>query len=429
MDIGGYIMISGVKVVHRKKMSISHNVIEVRHPEIIYIPLVNHLHFECESLVKVGDEVLKGSIIGQRKDNIELSIHSSVSGKVIGFEEKLYLNGEHVKCVAILNDFKEKQYEMKGVKEKITAYTKDAFVELLKNCAVTGMGGSDFPTYIKYKSDLNTIIVNAVECEPYITADHMISLLKSEEILEALDAIMEINNIDKGIIVIKEDNTSVRAKFEEFLGTYPNITLALVSNIYPMGWEKYIIKQVLNIDYEKFPGEKGIVVNNVSTIYAIYKAIKHRRPISRRIVTFSGEMLNNPQNVLVKIGTPIKDVIAEIGGYKEKENVKLIAGGPMMGFCMVTDDLVVTKNLNCILVIKEKAIYNPITCLRCGRCVAVCPAKLSPILIRDKVKDYENLKHLFPERCIECGLCSYVCPSKIDVRIAVKEAKKEIRRH
>lgn len=421
-------MLSGVKVISKKRMSISDDIIEIKNPEIVYIPLVNHSNMECECLVEVGDEVLKGDVIGKRGDGIELPIHASVSGKVIGIEEKLYLNGAKVKCVAIQNNYKEKQ-QLHGAKEKITSYSKEKFIEILKECAVTGMGGGDFPTYIKYKGELNTIIVNAVECEPYITADFMIGMLKTEEILEAIDAIMEINKIDKGIIAIKERNYSLKEKFESFLGTYPNITLAFVDDIYPMGWEKHLIKSILDIEYEKLPSEKGIVVNNISTIYAIYKALKYRKPISRRIVTFTGEMLNKPQNVLVKIGTPVRDVIKEIEGFKEGTKIKFIAGGPMMGMVLPSDDLVVTKNLNCVLVIEAKVEHDHITCIRCGRCAYVCPAQLCPVLIRDKINSYENLKYLHPEKCIECGLCSYICPSKIDVRGAIKEAKKEIRRH
>ena len=426
--IGGYDMLSGVKVISKKSMSISKNIIEIKSPEIVYIPLVNHSNMECDCLVDIGDEVLKGSIIGKRNDNIELPIHASVSGKVIGIEEKLYLNGDKVKCIAIQNNYKEKQ-ELKGAKEKITSYSKEKFIELLKDCAVTGMGGSDFPTYIKYKGELNTIIINAVECEPYITSDFMIGILKTEEILEAIDGIMEINNINKGIVAIKDGNYSLKERFETFLGTYPNISLVSVSNIYPMGWEKHLIKELLNVEYEKVPSDKGIVVNNIATIYAIYKALKYRKPISKRIITITGGMLKHPQNVLAKIGTPVKEIINEIGVYKKGTSIKFIAGGPMMGMALESDDLVVTKNLNCVLIIEGNAEYNDINCLRCGRCAYVCPAQLSPVLIRDKVNDYENLIYLRPEKCIECGLCSYICPSKIDVRGAVKDAKKEIRRH
>jgi len=421
-------MAKGIKVISNKRMSLNKELAEYKRPEIVCIPLVNHSKLDCECLVKVGDKVLKGSVIGRRNDNIELPIHSSVSGKVIGIEERQYLNGEKVKCVIIENDFREKQEKLVGAKLNIDSYSKETFIELLKNCAVTGMGGSDFPTYIKYQGKLDTIVVNAVECEPYITSDQMIVNLHADEILEAIDAIMEINDIKKGVIAIKENNLEMKAKFEQYLGTYPNISIALVRNVYPMGWEKLIIKEVLGIEYEKLPSDKGIVVNNVSTIYAIYRALRHRKPLSSRIVTITGEGISKPQNILVKIGSSMKDVIHEFGGYKKVGKIRFVAGGPMMGTCIEHDDLIVTKNLNCVLVIKDKD-EKDLPCIRCGRCIDACPAYICPVLIMNNVRDYKALKYLHPEKCIECGLCSYVCPSKIRVREAVKEAKKEIRRH
>lgn len=421
-------MTKGIKVISNKNMSLSDKLVECKRPDVVYIPLVNHLNLNCECLVEVGDKVLKGSVIGKRNDNIDLPIHSSVSGKVVGIEERLYLNGDKVKCVVIENDFLEKQADLTGAKPTITAYSKDEFIDLLKKCAVTGMGGSDFPTYIKYQCDLKTIIVNAVECEPYITADFMMVKQHADEILEAIDAIMEINGIEKGVIAIREGEAVMRSKFEQYLGTYPKISLVNVRNVYPMGWERLLIKEALGIEYDKVPGEKGIVINNVSTIYAIYKALKYRKPISRRIVTVTGDCINEPKNIMIKIGTSMKEVIAEFGGYKKEDKIRFIAGGPMMGHCLEDDDLIVTKNLNCVLVIKDTD-EDAIPCLRCGRCIAVCPAGICPVLIRDKVKDFEALKYLHPEKCIECGLCSYICPSKIRVRESVREAKKEIRRH
>ncbi|MDD2203238.1 MAG: RnfABCDGE type electron transport complex subunit C [Bacilli bacterium] len=421
-------MTKGIRVISNKNMSLSDELVECKRPEIVYIPLVNHCNFECESLVKKGDKVLKGSVIGKRNDKIDLPIHSSVSGKVLGIEEKLYLNGEKVKCVVIENDLREKQINLVGAKPTISSYSKSDFIKLLKECAVVGMGGSDFPAYIKYQGKLKTIIVNAIECEPYVTADSMIIKKYADEILETVDAIMEINNIEQGIIAIREGHSNIRKMLEQYIGTYPKITIVSLKNVYPMGWEKMLIEETLGVTYDKLPIEKGIVVNNVSTIYAIYKALKFKRPISRRIVTVTGESISEPRNILIKIGTSMKDVITEFGGYKETSKVRFIAGGPMMGTCVESDELIVTKNLNCVLVIPDKD-EDALPCIRCGQCIDVCPANICPVLIKDKVRDFNSLKYLHPEKCIECGLCSYICPSKIRIRESVREAKKEIRRH
>ncbi|MGI6329909.1 MAG: RnfABCDGE type electron transport complex subunit C [Bacilli bacterium] len=422
-------MFNGVKVDLNKNISITKDIKEYKQPKIVYIPLNSYGSDEGESLVKINDYVLKGQVIGQRSDQLKFPLHSSVSGQVVAFEDKVNSKGELVKCLVIKNDFKEKQVEIQGVREKLTSYNKEIFLKLLKECAVSGMGGADFPTYLKYKGDLNTIIVNVVEGEPYMTSDYMVGMLQTEEILEALDAIMEINQIKKGIIALNEEYLSLKERFEAFLGTYPNIMIVTVPAIYPLGWERYLVKKVLNVHYNKYPLEKGIVVNNINTIYAIYKALKNKKPISQRIITISGEMVKEPQNVLVKLGTSLKEVIEEIGGLKEDQELSFIVNGPLRGKSLKIDDLIVTKDLAGIVIQTKRRLEQETTCLRCGKCALVCPVNIVPILIKENLKSYDKLKYLFPERCLECGLCSYICPSKINIRESVRRAKKEIRRH
>lgn len=420
-------MIKGIKIKDNKK-DIDENIIIYKRPEYVYIPLVVYEKTDCECLVNIGDKVLKGSVIGRRNDQFEIPIHSTISGTVIGIEEKYYLNGMQVKCVKIENDFIEKQDNLRGAKYYITSYSKEDFISLLKNCAVIGMGGSGFPTYLKYQKELNTIIVNAVECEPFINSDYQTALMYTEDILEGIDAIMEINNLEQGIIAINENNKEIKDKFEHYLGTYPKIKISMVKDIYPMGWERMLIQNVLNITYDKLPSEAGIVVNNINTIYAIYIALKYRRPLSSRIITVTGDGIEEAKNIRVKIGSSMKDIIKQYFPYKEADKVLFVAGGPMMGNCIATDDLIVTKSLNGILITNDTD-EEVLPCIRCGRCITVCPVNINPIIIKDNVNDYNMLKDLHPEKCIECGLCSYICPSKIKIRERVRQAKKEIRRH
>ena len=307
-------------------------------------------------------------------------------------------------------------------------YTKQEFLEKIQESGILGMGGSGFPTYVKYNTDtkIQTLIVNAVECEPYITADYTITKLKSEEILETIDAIMDICKIEEAFIAIKSYNTKLKTILDRYLGTYPKIKLALVKDIYPMGWERTLIHDIKKVEYKNLPIEKGMVVNNISTIYAIYQALKYNQPLTERIITITGENIKNPKNIIAKIGTPVADLIEQVGGYQE-ENVTLIAGGPMMGNSIDTNDLVVSGNLNCVLVLKKSKIKDPIACLRCGKCIEVCPAKICPVFIKDNINNLENLKQLDTNRCIECGLCSYICPSKINVREFVRNAKKQVK--
>ncbi|MDD2378271.1 MAG: RnfABCDGE type electron transport complex subunit C, partial [Bacilli bacterium] len=321
---------SGVKLPKNKKMSITKKLYIYNKPKKVYIPLISSNDENITVLVKKDDYVFKGSVVGRRKGTYKMPIHSSVSGKVIGFEEHTYLNGEKVKCIVIENDFKEKMEHRITPRTSINKFTKEEFLDNLLNHGVIGQGGGGFPTYAKFKTDkkINTLIVNAVECEPYITADFMLFKEKCEEILEAIDAIVEINNIDEAIIATKKSNVTLNKLLENFLGTYLKIKLVNVPNLYPMGWERTLIKDVKDVTYDRLPIEKGIVVVNASTVFSIYEALKLDKPVIERVVTFTGEMLKEPQNVLVKIGTPVSEVIENIGGYKRNKEIVFVAGGP-----------------------------------------------------------------------------------------------------
>ena len=403
------------------------DIIVYNKPKIVYIPLISGNDTDITILVNKGEYVYKGSIIGKRKGDFRIPIHSSVSGTVLDFKEKLCFNGKKLKCVVIENDFKEKIENKTNVTKNINKYSKDEFIEIIKENGIVGLGGAAFPTYVKYEHNkINTLIINAVESEPYITADYALAKSKCEEILEAIDAILEINKIDEAIIAIKKENIELKQIFDNFIGTYLKIKIQLVSNYYHSGWERQLIKEILNEEYDKFPIERGILVNNISTIYAIYEALKFNKPLIERMVTFSGECLNEKKNVLVKIGTPIKEILEQL--QLDNKSI-LIAGGPMMGI-KVSNDLVLSSNINCILALTPNK-EDSSSCINCGKCVEVCPAKLSPVLIMKQVNKkthkIEQLKKMNPNSCINCGLCSYICPSKIDVRGQIINAKKTLK--
>lgn len=418
-----------VKLHKRKKMSSREQLSVYHKPAYVYIPLISQNDDNVTLLAKKGDYVYKGSIIARRKGNFRIPIHSSVSGTVTGFEEKYYVNGKLEKCIVIENDYKEKYQVNKGVKRNLTKYTKEQFLELLKECGVVGLGGSGFPTYVKYngKKKIKTLIINAIESEPYITCDSKLASDKCEEILEAIDAIMEINQIPEAMIAVKKTNLDFIHTMNNFIGTYLRIKLVLVPDSYTLGYEKGLIQYLKHINYTNYPIDAGIVVNNISTIYAIYQALKYQQPLTERIVTFTGDGLKKPQNVLVKNGVLASEVIEHIGGYKKNKKIQFIAGGPMMGKALPSSELVITPNLTCVLVLKDNLSKEVAeACIRCGKCVEYCPAHLSPILIKEYHNYPKLLKELKPERCIECGLCTYLCPSRIKVRDAVIEAKKQV---
>ena len=412
----------GTKIKGNKDISLKEDLVIYNKPKYVYIPLICANDTNVTLKVNIDDHVFKGQVIGIREGNMELPIHSSVSGRVTGIEERTIYNGSKVKTLVIRNDMKDE--EVIEEKDKINKYSKKDFITLLKDGGIRGLGGADFPTYIKYDNkNLKYLIVNAVECEPYITADYMVMKKHYEEIIECIDAIMSINKLEKAYIAIKGYNKEIIALFNTIIGTYPNIIIKTIPNLYPMGWEKNLVRYIFNKEYDRLPSEVNVVINNVSTIYAIYEMLKYHRPITERIVTISGDMVKKPINVLTKIGTDINELL-EMVDMKKRGSI-IVSGGPMMGK-LVDNDLVTSSSINSILVMK-KFEDKPTVCLRCGKCSNACPAKLSPVLIKDSINDVDTLKELEPTRCIECGLCSYICPAKINVRDYVVEAKMKVR--
>ena len=405
------------------KIKVKKEMLEFIKPQKIYIPLENKSGIKYKKLVNVGDYVFKGQVVAMN-ESIDFPIHSSVSGYVVENESNELNTGKKVECIAIENDFKEKYQEKLGSIKEISNYSKEEFIELLKTSEITGLGGSDFPTFLKYNTDskINYLLVNGVECEPYISCDKVVMSKYMEKILEAVDAILEIMKIKKAYIVVKSSNIESQKVINKYINTYPNIKLALMPDMYPAGWERNIVEVVLHKKYDKYPVEVGAIVSNISTIYAIYEMLKYNTPLTERIITITGTGIRKPSNIKVKIGTKLSEIIENIEGYKDIKKPIFIAGGPMMGSSLPSDNLIVTKDLNCVLVIDDIELTN-YPCIKCGKCTNVCPVHLLPVMIMNNIGNEKKLKELMPQRCIECGLCSYICPSKIEVREYVRIAK------
>lgn len=413
----------GVTIKMDDKIKVKKEMLEFIKPQKIYIPLENKSGIKYKKLVNVGDYVFKGQVVAMN-ESIDFPIHSSVSGYVVENESNELNTGKKVECIAIENDFKEKYKDKLGSIKEISNYSKEEFIELLKTSEITGLGGSDFPTFLKYNTDskINYLLVNGVECEPYISCDKVVMSKYMEKILEAVDAILEIMKIKKAYIVVKSSNIESQKIINKYINTYPNIKLALMPDMYPAGWERNIVEVVLHKKYDKYPVEVGAIVSNVSTIYAIYEMLKYNTPLTERIITITGTGIRKPSNIKVKIGTKLSEIIENIEGYKDIKKPIFIAGGPMMGSSLPDDNLIVTKDLNCVLVIDDIELTN-YPCIKCGKCTNVCPVHLLPVMIMNNIGNEKKLKELMPQKCIECGLCSYICPSKIEVREYVRIAK------
>lgn len=399
----------GVKLPKHKKMSLK-EVKTYLDPKSVF--------FSCEKdelLIKNNQEVKEGETIARRK-KFDLPVIASVSGKA------KITTKDNIANIEIINNHEKKEY-LEDIPYDYT-YTKTELIHFMKEAGIVGMGGAGFPTYLKYDTNkkIKTLIINGVECEPYITADYRVSLDHAKEIIKTIHWIMKTLSIQECFIAIKVHNPLLKEKLFTIADKYKKIKVIEVPNLYPMGWEKSLVRYIKHTDYKTIPLEKGIVVNNISTIYAVHNVLKHHKPLTERMVTFTGEGMKNPCNVQVKIGTKVSEVIEYLGGVKNDSIY--ISGGPMMGEHKKLEEMIVTPDLNCIL-IKEGKEHIESICLKCGKCVDNCPAKLAPVLIHENQDEEDILKHLHPEKCIECGICSFICPAKIDVREHVKEAKKK----
>lgn len=402
----------GIKLDGKKDISLKEKFNIFDNPKIVKIPLIQG-KLDYEAILKKDDSVSIGSIIG-KCIKYDLPIFSSVSGKIKDIDNNF---------ITIENDG---EYTLDYRVEKNNIDNKDDFINLIRNKGIVGLSGSMYPTYLKYNaSQFDVLIVNDVECEPYNTADYTVMVNYFDNIISTLELMINIFDIKECFIAIKGKNKYLKEMIRTKLSDNEKIKLVLIPDFYPMGWSRNLVRYIKHTDYDKHTIEKGIVINNVSTIYSIYEAIFLNKPLIDRIVTFTGDALNNPCNVRVRFGTSIKDVIDYIGGYKKK-NAVIISSGPMMGYNLENDEGVITSSLTSFIALSHSNDEKTLKCLRCGKCIENCPAKIYPVLVKDNINNIDELKKLSVNKCIGCGICSYVCPAKINLREYVEKARSEL---
>ena len=403
-------------------------------PEFVFIATDNARCAGSEVYVKEGDHVKIGQVIGLRKGPFfEQPIHSTVSGTMVGFEKHYHRSGKLVNFIKLQNDFKEEWDPSCSPRsdEEIAKLDRKGFADILKANSSVGLGGSSFPTYVKFQTEakIDTILINAIECEPYITADHRIMLEEMEKIIGGIRYLQQAFDCKNAYICVKAKYTDLRQVYGAFLKRYKDegIKLKAVGNFYPQGWEIAMIRSATGIKIPSghLPSEFGIVDFNVSTVVGIYDSVKYNRPVTDRLISITGDGIRYPSNFKVRVGTPIRSLVERCGGYKHPDKDKIvILGGPMMGASLPSDDCIVTKTVTSVIVLDAEE-HKEEPCIRCGSCLLSCPAGLEPKQIMDAVKamDKKRVKELKPMRCVECGLCTYVCTSHIHVTDYIRRAK------
>ena len=402
-------------------------------PKRVYVSMSQHIGAPAKACVKKGDVVSVGDVIGTAGGFISAPVHSPVSGKVFGLDEIRLSNGK-VQVVVIDTD------GLQTVSEKVKApeVTDHAsFVQAIKDSGLVGLGGAGFPTGVKLDpqnlDEVDTLVINAAECEPFITADYREMMESGEDVVEGAKLVKQYLNLSKVIIGIEANKPQAIAKMKELTNGLEGFTVATLPSVYPQGAEKVLIEQATGKEVPKgaLPAAVGCIVMNVASVGFVARYMATGMPLVTKRVTVDGDAVAEAKNVEVVIGTPIKDIIEFCGGYSQEAG-KIISGGPMMGQALTGDDIPVVKQNNAFLVFgKEKATLPDATaCIRCARCVSACPMGLAPveIALSLEVKDVEELKVLHTDLCMECGSCSFVCPAKRPVAQTMKEAKDFLRK-
>ena len=427
----------GVHLSENKELTVEKKIKEISAPRVITIPISQHIGAPNEPKFKAGDRVLVGQKIGEAKAFVSACVHSSVSGIVKGIVRLPNSVAGKAPAAIIENDerFDSEQFIIQDNPEILS---KEELLRIIREAGIVGMGGATFPTHVKLNipesKKVDTLIVNGAECEPYLTCDHRLMADKTNDILKGVAIIARIINAKKIFIAIEENKLSAIFAMEKAVSKIKKIAGNILVNVirlktkYPQGGEKQLIKAILKKEVPpgKLPLDIGIVVQNVGTCFAIYEAVYKGKPLIERCVTLTGDCLNEPGNVLVKIGTPLKDVVDAIGGFKEKP-AKIISGGPMMGIAQYSLDVPVTKGTTGVIFLSKKKmkLYEETPCIRCAKCVDICPINMIPTDIMRMVKysRWHYIDKLNPTDCMECGSCAYTCPSRVPLVQYIKLAK------
>lgn len=391
-------------------------------PQKAFIPLGQNLGAPAKAVVDKGALVKVGQLIASGEAFISANVHSSVSGKVARIDDVLDHSGYRNKAIVIdvEGDEWEESIDRSPAVIRECNLSSEEIIQKIKEMGIVGLGGATFPTHIKLMvptgKKAKCLIINGVECEPYLTSDHRLMLEKGEELIIGVTILMKALKVEKAFIGIENNKSDAIENLKRIAADYKGIEVQALKIKYPQGGEKQLIKALIGreVPSGKLPLEVGCVVQNVGTAFAVYEAVQKNKPLIERVVTLTGKSVKKPANYLVRIGTPVNNLIETSGGLPEKTG-KIISGGPMMGKAVVSTEVPVVKGTSGILIMNEKESHRPLmsNCIRCARCIGVCPMGLEPVLLaqlsaNERWEDAERERIL---DCIECGSCHFTCPS------------------
>ena len=422
----------GVHPAGRKELSADTPPTPVSAPAQVAVPLQQHVGKPCDPLVSVGDKVKMGQKIGDGK-GMCAPVHAPVSGTVIAVEPRPHPNGTLCPAVVIENDGKDTFESALKPHADTSSLSADELIECIREAGIVGMGGATFPTDIKASiGKVETLIANACECEPYITADDVLICTDADRAIRGLLILGQILNPRRTVIAIEDNKAKAIAILKEKLRSVPQVELAVLPTRYPQGAEKQLIQVITGrqVPSGGLPRDVGCAVFNIATCASVERAVVEGEPVLRRIVTVTGPGVKEPRNLLVPIGLTFGEAVEAAGGLTG-DVWKVLSGGPMMGRAQGGLSASITKGVNAIVVLTqaENGEAEHPACIRCGKCVAVCPMGLQPLYLYrfSKAGDSGTLRYYNVMDCIECGCCAYTCPGKLPIVAAIREGKQLVR--
>lgn len=418
-----------------KELTMDEPIEKMEPGEELVFPMSQHIGAPAIPVVSVGDMVKMGQVIGEATGFISANVLSSVSGEVKAIEQRVLSSGAKATCVVIANDGEDQTVDGYGVDRDYTELTKEEIRQIIKDAGIVGMGGAGFPTNVKVtpknEEDIDYIIVNGAECEPYLTSDYRLMLERPEDLVQGLKVVLSLFEHAKGIIAIEDNKPEAIAKLQYLTDGDSHIEVKVMKTKYPQGAERQVIYVTTGrkIHSGMLPADAGCIVDNVQTMLAVYDAVCQGKPSISRVMTLTGDAMAEPKNYEVRFGVSHAELLEYAGGLKEEPS-KIISGGPMMGMAMYDLNTPVVKTSSSILAMTEDqaAMYEPTNCIHCGRCAKVCPSHLVPQMMAQAIKkgDLKEFEKLYGMECYECGTCTYVCPAKIRLTQMFKLARREV---